>query len=179
MGRRAQKAGAAFERYLDAQHALFERQGRACIAKVPTPTQITGSRGRRVTARKEPKVWVDYTGLLDGGQAVAFDAKSTKAKTSFPFSMVSDFQRDKLATVAKLGGLAFLLVRRREVDGTMRQQDYLYPVDSDGVIAETTDRKSIRWDTSERYRIAANVSWLDHLEAAMADELTEVSEVPR
>lgn len=163
MGRRAQRAGAAFEQYLDAQHTLFERQGRACVAKVPTPVQITSARGRMIRGRKESKVWVDYTGVIRGGRAVAFDAKSTKAKSRFAFSLVSDFQRGKLATVAKLGGVAFLLVRRRQVDGTMRSHDYLFPVDADGVIADTTGRKSIRWDEADAYRLAPQETWLDRV----------------
>tara|TARA_Y100000310_G_C20195020_1_gene584249 strand:- start:156 stop:515 length:360 start_codon:yes stop_codon:yes gene_type:complete len=76
----------------------------ALILKVPVPILYT-SKG--LIAQQST---VDYTGLIKGGRFIAFDAKETKSKTSFPLANIHDHQLNYLEIVEELGGIGFFLI---------------------------------------------------------------------
>lgn len=58
---------------------------------------------------------VDFVGLISGGLFVAYDAKETKNKTSFPLKNIKAHQVDYLNVVQKLGGLSFFMIHFKEL----------------------------------------------------------------
>tara|TARA_B100001758_G_scaffold247955_1_gene269092 strand:- start:18790 stop:19155 length:366 start_codon:yes stop_codon:yes gene_type:complete len=89
---------------------VYRKEKRALIQKVPTPILYTrkGLIAQRST--------VDYTGILaPGGKGIAFDAKETKNKTSFPLSNIHEHQLAFLDIFESLGGIAFFLIHFKSV----------------------------------------------------------------
>ncbi|MBC8436913.1 Holliday junction resolvase RecU [bacterium] len=87
----------------------YRRAKDALILKVPTPIIYTA---KGLIAKPST---VDYTGVVEGGQFLAFDAKETKIKTSFPLANIHDHQLQYLEYVEDLGGIAFFLIHFKEL----------------------------------------------------------------
>ncbi len=87
----------------------YRKQKKALILKVPVPITIT-AKGLQISPST-----VDYTGLILGGQFIAYDAKETKIKTRFPLANIHHHQLIFLERVEELGGLAFFLIHFKEV----------------------------------------------------------------
>jgi recombination protein U len=89
-----------------ANHAnlSFRKSLKALILKVPTPILNTA---KGLVAQQST---VDYTGLINGGTSIAFDAKECQSKTSFPLQNIHQHQLLYLQLVRQLGGLAFFLI---------------------------------------------------------------------
>jgi len=96
--------GKDLEKRANRQNILYRKDYRALILKVEVPIIIT-SKG--LIAKQST---VDYTGTLKGGKSIAFDAKETKNKTSFPLSNIEDHQLAYLSFQQKLGGIAFFMI---------------------------------------------------------------------
>lgn len=83
----------------------YRKKKVALIEKKPTPIEIT----RQGLVMKQSTV--DYTGIIaPTGRGIAFDAKETKSKTSFPLANVKQHQLVFLEYWQAMGGLAFFLV---------------------------------------------------------------------
>lgn len=137
--------GATFERLVDMANIKYRNVGIADIRKVPTPVQITKSKGRLVEGRKETAEWVDYAGVYKG-RAIAFDAKETSG-TSFPLQNLSSHQYRLLESWHKKGAIVFLLVSMRKFD-----EIYLLPFEvlqTAQEVAINGGRKSIARETFE------------------------------
>lgn len=160
------KHGKQLEGYLDALHATYRRAGRAVIAKVPNPVNITKPVKRGiVTGHLLKPVWVDYTGVVAGGIAVALEAKFTAgSRQSWSFSGMSDHQHQTLTSVHKMGGIAALYVRHgrfsRNAKVLVSSIDYLIPI----AFIDGLDKRSFRWDEVERYRVPAGRTWMDSVD---------------
>jgi len=137
--------GATFERLVDMANTKYRNAGVADIRKVPTPVQITKSKGRLVEGRKETAEWVDYAGVYKG-RAIAFDAKET-GETSFPLKNLSKHQYKLLESWHKKGAVVFLLVSMREFDVTYLQTFEVLQTAWEG--AKNGSRKSIARETFE------------------------------
>ena len=87
----------------------YRKQKKALILKVPVPISIT-TKGLVVSPST-----VDYTGLIMGGQFIAYDAKETEIKTRFPLANIHHHQLIFLERVEELGGLAFFLIHFKKV----------------------------------------------------------------
>ena len=87
----------------------YRKRKEALILKVPVPILYT-TKGLVVQQST-----VDYTGLVKGGKFVAFDAKETKNKTSFPLANIHEHQLNYLELVEELGGVAFFLIHFKEL----------------------------------------------------------------
>lgn len=108
------KHGKQLEMLLDRTNIQYANKGTADIKKVPTPTTVfkydakTGRIRDGVYSKGE---WVDYVGLAGNGRAVAFDAKETKVKTSFPLmDNLAEHQYTFLKSWHEKGAYTFLLV---------------------------------------------------------------------
>lgn len=89
---------------------LISRKAKeSLILKVPVPILYT-AKGMVVQQST-----VDYTGVLKGGKFIAFDAKETQSKTSFPLSNIHDHQLKYLEMVEDLGGIAFFLIHFKKL----------------------------------------------------------------
>lgn len=106
--RESQASGQRWEQALEAVHALYQRTGQAFVQHQGPPVKNLGT--RLVTTGKGP---TDYGGLLAGGRAVAFDAKTTR-HARWKLEMLKAHQADYLGHVAHLGGVAFLAIQTSE-----------------------------------------------------------------
>jgi hypothetical protein len=118
-------------------------------------------------------VRVDFEGVLSpSGRAVFLEAKTSHAAPSWPLSDVGDDQLLRMAAMAGCGALVLLYVQRW--DGPRPVASYLLPVDAQGRIAGlvthpaaailSNERKSIRWEDMEPWRVGAGELWLDAAE---------------
>jgi recombination protein U len=151
------KKGGGLERYLDHLHANYARSGLAYLFKVPNPLNPLAPPGKGGIVRGHlmAAVWVDYSGLLKGGRAVAIEAKTfSTGGPSFPLKRITPHQIQCLTIVHELGGLAFLFVRHMK--GGV---DYLIPVD----YLNDLDRRSFRWDAVARYALPPGRGWIDRV----------------
>ena len=87
----------------------YRKDGKALILKVPVPILVTA---KGLIAQSST---VDYTGLIKGGKFLAFDAKETQSKTSFPLANIHQHQLTYLQIVEDLGGIAFFLIHFKKV----------------------------------------------------------------
>lgn len=90
-----------------ANYANFQaRQAQsALILQIPTPLILT----KKGVIPKESTV--DFAGILKGGRFIAFDAKETRSKTSFPLANIKQHQLNYLNMVSLLGGIAFFMIQ--------------------------------------------------------------------
>lgn len=102
--------GKNLEIQIEFTNSLYARRKLAIVQKVPTEWNITRKGFSIVSAFPVRKSTVDFVGIQIGGRGIAFDAKSTKNKTSFPLSNIEQHQIDFLQDFKELGGIAFLLV---------------------------------------------------------------------
>lgn len=110
--------GMSFEDALRWQHALYEKQGVARMDKQYIPTlPVKDGRWAKVVGRST----VDFTGEMAGGRFVAFDAKDCAGRR-IDLARLQTHQLKYLEDTARLGGLAFVLVRFE------RQRAYRIPV---------------------------------------------------
>jgi len=75
------------------------------------------------------KSTVDYKGMVKEGDkaiGIAFDAKETKSKTSFPLGNIEGHQIEYLRYVKEVGGKAFFLIHFTSID---TDQAFLAPIE--------------------------------------------------
>lgn len=107
--------GAGLERLIDLTNQQYRNKGVADVRKIPTPVQIQSNVRGKVTGYITKGEWVDYSGVHDG-RAIAFDAKETSSKTSFPLDNISEHQYELLKSWHQKGAQSFLLVSFTKLD---------------------------------------------------------------
>lgn len=110
IGARSRAEGAGFERIIDNACAYYRSIGLADIEKTPEPMKPLGNADRagRFLACFTKKAQPDYSGLLNGGRAIKFEAKHTDSDR-ITQDRVSNAQSLRLASTERLGGVAFVL----------------------------------------------------------------------
>lgn len=169
MGSKAKKNGQAWESELEMQCRILRGAGRCDVRKVPDPVQITGREGGRVHGFPKRREWNDFYGVLKGGMACAFEAKSTEETSRYPLAALrarkdgDPSQLELLQNVAAMGGVAFVALRH--VPDWYGGDDYLLPISADGRIAEIdiTTLASLEIDGLGRYQLKPLQNWLDKL----------------
>lgn len=103
--------GKALETLIDHTNKIYKQKGQALIDKVPTPWSVSYNRrtGRVSRAFPQKKGTVDFVGISHG-RSIAFDAKNTNSRTSFPLSNVADHQLEYLLNHQDQGGISFIIV---------------------------------------------------------------------
>lgn len=101
--------GNELEKCANKANKQYRKDGTALILKVDTPIIYT-SKG--MVAKQST---VDFVGILKGGRFLAFDAKETAIKTSFPLKNIHEHQFNYLNIVESLGGLVFFLIHFKKV----------------------------------------------------------------
>ncbi|MCG5104432.1 Holliday junction resolvase RecU [Oceanobacillus alkalisoli] len=105
------KRGKTLENIIEYSNKVYKNKGMALVDKVPTPWNVHYNKktGRVVRAFPEKKGTVDFVGISHG-RSIAFDAKSTKIRTSFPLKNVEQHQVDYLINHQDQGGISFFIV---------------------------------------------------------------------
>ena len=101
------------EKKANAVNLQYRKLKKALILKVPVPILMTA---KGLVAQQST---VDYTGLINGGIFLAFDAKETQSETSFPLANIHQHQLIYLEYVKELGGIAFFMIHFKFVYETM------------------------------------------------------------
>lgn len=142
-----EQTGAALENKLNKVNIDYRKSKKALIVKKSTPIQLTR------TGFSYQMSTVDYSGLYVKNSKVvpvAFDAKSTKNKTSFPLSNIESHQIEFLKLWAEVGGEAFILVYFSKLETS-----YKLPIDFILNFIENNDRKSIPYkDIPQEYQVS-------------------------
>ena len=153
------------EAYLDGLHGTYEAQGRAVIAKVPTPGEPVVRNGR-LSFRKDKAVWTDFTGfMMVGGRAIVLEAKLTRtSKPSFGMSELQSIQSIRLRQAAQAGAISVMYIRH--VRSGLRISDYILPALPGHTLmfaGQVEGVKSVRWDNIQAWKLPPNRTWLDAL----------------
>jgi recombination protein U len=99
------------EQEIESSNLVYQHKGIAVIQKIATPFKpIRDRKGNFSKLIPAKKSTVDFIGCLNG-RGIAFDAKETIERTSFPLRNVHDHQTRYLKRYKDCGGYAFLLVR--------------------------------------------------------------------
>lgn len=129
--------GMGLESLIEYANAQYAAKGIAQIQKVSTPWKVIRKGKQIVSAFPEKKSTVDFIGIQKGN-AIAFDAKSTENKTSFPLSNVEQHQIDFMNNWEEQGGTAFLLIEFK-----VHKEIYFLPMIHLNLWFSSPDRKSI------------------------------------
>lgn len=148
--------GKALEKTANKANIQYRKDKSALIEKVPTPIIMTSD-----GLVMKPST-VDYVGLLDGGQFIAFDAKQTKVTTRFDLKNIHDHQLEYLNYVEDLDGIAFFLIHFTEV---FDDQAYITPLWLINHWKQSDERKSIPYDEFPEHCIKVNTkNYLEFLD---------------
>ena len=102
--------GAMFETLIDRGCSYYRERGLADIIKTPEPMKVLKNQGNgRFEAVYVKKAQPDYKGVLKGGRAVVFEAKSTSTGRMYQ-SRVTAAQWAELELAYALGAEVFVLV---------------------------------------------------------------------
>lgn len=145
MGSSQSNRGKELEKRLNAVNLYYRKTKLAVIHNLPLPVAVTA---QGIIPISTP---TDYIGCMSPvGRGVAFDAKETKSKTSFPLANIHDHQLNFLTYFEETGGYAGFLIWFKTID------DHAYwvpPTYIKGFI-EAGTRKSIpRNDFVERWKV--------------------------
>ncbi|MEE6134580.1 Holliday junction resolvase RecU [Priestia sp. GS2] len=108
--------GMELENYILQANARYKLRGIASIDKIATPVKViklatTGlKKGRIIDGYFEEKSTVDFIGIARG-KTIAFDAKETENKHSFPLKNLKEHQFEVLRDKHIHAGISFLLIR--------------------------------------------------------------------
>ena len=150
--------GISFESLIEYSNDIFFKQNIAAIMKVPTAVKILRrydpikKRSDIVSCFPEKKGSVDFLGQY-GADPVAFEAKSTENKTSFPLANIADHQLKWLQAVDRLGGFAFILFEIKQA-GAIYRMTYKQLA----AFMQQQKRKSIPFDFFEKNCFRASFS---------------------
>jgi len=105
------KRGKFLESKIEQTNNMYKAKGWALVDKVPTPWNVSYNRrtGKVFQAFPEEKGTVDFVGISQGN-SIAFDAKSTDNKTSFPLKNIKHHQVKYLEIHQEQGGISFMIV---------------------------------------------------------------------
>ena len=112
MSKKQPAKGMALEKRVNACNLRYRKQKFALIEKIELGFRIS-SRGLIPLVST-----VDYRGMIKRGDhtsGIAFDAKETKNKVSFPLKNIKDHQIEYLRHVNYIGGEAYLLIQFTEL----------------------------------------------------------------
>ena len=143
--------GKHFEDLIIAANKHYAQKKIAAIIKVPTSFKVLRRYDPRqkqsviVGCYPEERSTVDFIGQL-GSLPIAFEAKSSANKTSFPLSNIKSHQIEWLRLVDALGGFAFIMFE-------IQQLRSIYRMDIKQLLQFTAEnsRKSIPFSFFEEY----------------------------
>lgn len=156
-GLKARNNGHKFEHIIDIVCKMYKKNGVAYIQKTPEPMRVIKNKGEgRFTCVFEKKAQPDYTGVMQGGQSIMFEAKHSDG-THFRFDRINDEQWDALQTHHALGGLTYVLLRFNRTDY------YSVPFDEWIKLTKTIKKKSVNEIDLQPYRVNYVNGFVDFL----------------
>lgn len=108
--------GKQLEGMIEASNRTYDMRDQALVEKNPTPWKVQYKPKTKSNARPQVKnAWPDKKGTVDfegvsQGLSLAFDAKTTQNKTSFPLQNLHSHQHHYLEKHQKQGGCSFYLI---------------------------------------------------------------------
>ncbi|MDD4187183.1 MAG: Holliday junction resolvase RecU [Bacilli bacterium] len=134
--------GMNLEALVNEANKYYEINEIAIIYKKPTPvtiTKVTYEKNKVLTkGQLQSKSSLDYVGVYKG-KYLDFDAKSTRSKTAFPLSNISNHQIRHIKNILKHNGLTFLIIE-------INNEIYLFKGESLMEFIEANERKSIPYE---------------------------------
>jgi len=157
-GKQAQSDGAFFERMIDEACFRYKCNGWANVEKTPEPMKAIKPMGRgQFLAHYLSKAQPDFKGVLGGGRAVMFEAKSTNADRILQ-SRVMDNQLQALLDYKEFNALTFILIFFLTENACFR-----IPVETWRDMKQIFGRKYIKADELEDYRVPTSGMRVDFL----------------
>jgi len=142
--------GMALESRVNACNLRYRKNKLALIEKLELGFRVTN---KGVVPLKST---VDYKGMVKRAEStigIAFDAKETKSKTSFPLRNIEDHQIEYLRYVHAVGGESYLLIQFTTLHP---DEAFLTPI---SFVLEYWDKKFSGGPKSIKYK-AFNKEWL-------------------
>ena len=113
LGAMSRRRGERFEALIDLSCEGYRISGKADIEKTPEPMKVVRPiGGGKFLAAYEKKAQADYKGVLYGGRAVFFEAKSTERDRMLQ-SRVTENQAERLNRAQQMGAAVFVLCEIR------------------------------------------------------------------
>ena len=149
---KSNKIGAKFENRLTKQFEKYRKEGKAYIFKIPTEFVVLRKGSKIVSAfPKKQSPCLDYIGILPNGEAIVFEAKTTKNKTSFPLSNIKNYQYDLINEIQNYVNNVFFIIEFRELN-----EVYLVSGEEIEKFKENNERKSIPYKEFKNIGILMN-----------------------
>lgn len=104
--------GSNLEQLVSVANTQYLSRELARIDKIPTPSNVQGG-------YYKDKSTVDFTGVLKGGKAIAFDCKETALK-NLPLKNIHPHQIEYMKDITNLGGHAFIIIHFKSIDQYFR-----------------------------------------------------------
>jgi len=133
--------GKTLEKRINGVNLKYRSLGVAVIYNLPLPVAVTSSGPIPISTP------TDYIGCILGGRGLAFDAKETTSKTSFPLANIHDHQINFLSLFEKVGGMGGFLIWFKEIDDN---EAYFVPASFIKNFMETNTRKSIPYKSFKK-----------------------------
>lgn len=155
--------GMDLESDINATNDYYRVHDIAIIYKKPTPITVNkvDYHAKNDAVIKEAHFLVpsttDYNGIYKG-MYIDFEAKETK-NTSFPLSNIHPHQIKHLESIAKHGGIGFLIVRF-----TQTMETYLLEIEKFLIFINNEKRKSIPKEYFEKYGYLITLKYLPRLD---------------
>jgi recombination protein U len=161
--------GKKLERRINKANYKYRKDRTAMIKKEEIPIHITK------LGPKASMSTVDYIGIVPlwaplkeiiglhmVGAYIAFDAKETKVKTSFPLANIHQHQLEFLKYIRSLGGIAFFLIQFTSLH---EDEAFMVPIpviDKAWENARKGKRKSIRYKDFKKQWLVPIDNYLNH-----------------
>jgi len=170
----ASNRGMDLEDAINQTNEYYKDNGIAYIYKKPIPIQIVKVDYERRSAAKISEAYykvpstTDYNGIYKG-KYIDFEAKETKAKTSFPLKNIHEHQVRHLKEIVSAGGIGFIIVSFSTLGIVyLLDESYVtkfYERQGDG-------RKSITYEEFEQYGHVIKEGYVKRLDyLTIVDEL--------
>lgn len=165
-GRIAQVSGANFEDEIIQANTYYSRRRIAKVEKIPSGAKVVGKRNGKPIWQATHKTGCDFIGTYRG-RAIAFEAKSTTNKTTFPLfvykkKMVLDHQVQFLKEFADAGGRASIIMDIRGAGKVFNIPIRVYITLAERALEEQKRAIPIKWFKS-RFEVPRTGYMVDYL----------------
>lgn len=165
-GRKSQRNGKVFEKYIERSCIRYRTLGLADIKKTPEPMRPVGVLNKRMgwfKAVYDKKGQPDFLGTLKGGRSIMIEAKNTDS-TLMPFDRIARHQEKDLESTMRLGGLALVLL-------SFNLKTFYCIEWSEWIkLKETIGKKSVNEKDLAAYEVPLHNGIIDFLAWTVADE---------
>ncbi|MDN6288869.1 MAG: Holliday junction resolvase RecU [Tetragenococcus koreensis] len=159
-GLMAKRNGERFEHLLDVMCAQYRSRGLACIQKTPEPMKPIRAINRNkglYQAVFTKKAQPDYSGTLNNGKSIVFEAKHTDT-SNLPCNRINSAQVRDLNAHSKLGALTYIVI------SFSMKNFYVVPWKKWQELLKSTGKKSLNQKDLVEFEISTKNGLLNLLE---------------